>query len=108
MNNTRRKAIRKAISELEMIVPRINAVSNLLDAIKSDIESIKSNVEDIQSEEEDARDNIPESLQDSERYWISDEACDNLSDAVTELEDILDTLNVSFDEAIGHLEDAKV
>ena len=107
MNNTRRKAIRNELNQIDMIIPRINAVSSLLDAIKSDIETIKSNIEDIQYDEEEARDNIPERLQDSERYWTSDEACDNLSDAVTELEDILDSLDVSFDEAIEHLESAK-
>lgn len=107
MNNTRRKEIRNELSQIDMIITRISAVSSLLDAIKSDIEIVKADIECTQYDEEDARDNIPESLQDSERYWASNEACDNLSDAVTELENILDNLDVSFEEVIEHLESAK-
>lgn len=107
MNNTRRKAIRKSIQDINEIIPRINALADSLKSIVTDVEIIKADIECIQYDEEDARDNIPESLQDSERYWASDEACDNLSDAVTELEDILDNLDISFDEAIEYLNGAK-
>ena len=103
MNNTRRKAIRKSIQDINEIIP----LADSLKSIVTDVEIIKADIECIQYDEEDARDNIPENLQDSERYWASNEACDTLSDAVTELEDPLDNLDVSFDEAIEYLNGAK-
>ena len=71
MNNKRRKEIANVIRQLESVVSIILA------------------------EEEEAFDNMPESLQNSERGDISQEAQDNLSCAVDSLE-----------EAISYLEDA--
>lgn len=58
---------------------------------KPDIETARSILEDILSEEEDARDNIPESLQDSDRYQVCEESCDLLEQAIEELGDEEDT-----------------
>lgn len=58
---------------------------------KPDIETARSILEDILSEEEDARDNIPESLQDSDRYQVCEESCDLLEQAIDELGDEEDT-----------------
>lgn len=55
----------------------------------------KSIVERAQEEEQDALDNLPESLEDSERYSKMEDAADSLSDACDAL-----------DEAIGLIEDA--
>lgn len=63
--------------------------------IASVIRKIESVVSDILAEEEEAFDNMPESLQYSERGDMSQEAQDNLSCAVDSLE-----------EAISYLEDA--
>ena len=71
MNNKRRKEIAAVIRQIEGVVS------------------------DILAEEEEAFDNMPESLQYSERGDISQEAQDNLSCAVDSLE-----------EAISYLEDA--
>jgi len=71
MNNKRRKEIANTIRQIERVVS------------------------DILAEEEDAFDNMPESLQYSERGDMSQEAQDNLSCAVDSLE-----------EAISYLEDA--
>ena len=71
MNNKRRKEIAKVIRQIESVVS------------------------DILAEEEEAFDNMPESLQYSERGDMSQEAQDNLSCAVDSLE-----------EAISYLEDA--
>lgn len=71
MNNKRRKEIANAIRQIE------NVVSSIL------------------ADEEEAFDNMPESLQGSERGDMSQEAQDNLSGAVDALE-----------EAISCLEDA--
>lgn len=58
---------------------------------KPDIETARSILEDILNEEEDARDNIPESLQDSDRYQVCEESCDLLEQAIDELGDEEDT-----------------
>lgn len=43
---------------------------------------------DVVAEEEEAMDNMPESLQDSDRYAAMEEARDFLSDAVDAIEDL--------------------
>ena len=99
MNNTRRRAIKQVVAQFE------NANSILCDLVEA-LESIKSDVEDIQSEEEEARDNMPESLQDSERYEKADAACENLADAVDTLDEILDDLKIDFSDVVTSLEEA--
>lgn len=86
MNNSRRRRLRLAIEKLRKDKPEIETARNIL--------------EDILSEEEDARDNIPESLQDSDRYQVCEESCDLLEQAIdvlgdeedTDIEDVLNTL----------------
>ena len=71
MNKARRKNIQDVVGQLE---------------------DLKSALEDVLHEEEEYRDNIPENLQGSERYEKADEACDTLSGAVDDLEDIITSL----------------
>ena len=59
------------------------------------IRKSKNIVEYAQEEEQDALDNLPENLEDSERYSKMENAADSLSDACDAL-----------DEAIGLIEDA--
>ena len=58
MNRQRRKALQDIIDQLETLL----------------------------AEEEDYRDNFPENLQNSERYERTEVICENLSDAVDEME----------------------
>lgn len=51
----------------------------------------------VREEEEEARDNMPENLQESERYQAMDEACDIISEA----EDICDELADKLQEIDG-------
>jgi hypothetical protein len=67
----------------------------LIDVIKTGLEVLKDQLEEVRDQEEDYRDNIPENLQESERYYASDsnvdklaEAVDYLSDAIINLEEI--------------------
>ena len=60
-----------------------------LQSIIDQLEELKGSLEDLQAEEEEYRDNIPENMQDSERYEKADDACDNLSDAVDSLEEAI-------------------
>lgn len=56
------------------------------------MEIIKSNIEYILDEEQDAFDNMPESLQYSERGETSQEAIDSMENVLSSLEDILEEL----------------
>lgn len=72
MNNTRRKALAK---------------------IAEQIEELKGELEDLKCEEECAFDNMPESLQYSEKGERMQEIISNLDDAVSNLEDAIDYIN---------------
>lgn len=86
MNNERRKRIKLAIEKLQNL--------------QAQVESIKDEVEDLQGEESDAFDNLPESLQSSDK-GLSMEACiDNLSSAADELD------SFDFDAVVTALESA--
>ena len=76
MNNIRRKKIAK---------------------LQEQLEEIKSLLEEIAEEEEEAFNNIPESLEGTERYEMAEAANDNLASAID-----------SFDELLEYLEEAVV
>lgn len=78
MNEARRKVISKTLE-------KISEVQTLLDDIQSDIDSVFT-------DEEIARDNIPESLQDTERYEKCDTACNNLETAASSMGDVIQSL----------------
>lgn len=68
-------------------------IEKVVDALTESLGEIES----IQSEEEEYRDNIPENLQESERYERADEACENLEAAYNSLEEAIDYLNESME-----------
>ena len=72
MNNARRGAIRDVICELEKENPDWNM--------------IESELTDILDEETEAMENIPESLQDTDRYQICEESVDYLDSAISEID----------------------
>lgn len=72
MNKERRKQLLKA--------------NDLLQEAKSIISSVRS-------DEEMALDNIPENLQDSERYNTMSDNVDDLSDIFDDIEDIIDNIS---------------
>lgn len=65
-----------------------------IDAMISRLEEIRDEIDAIREEEQDAFDNMPESLQNSERGDMAQEAISNLE-------------NVDVDEIISYLESAK-
>ncbi len=77
MNDQRRSSIRKCIKILQPLTTR------------EECEDVKSTLEEILCDEDESRDNIPESLQDSDRYQISEEASDALEDAISSLEEAI-------------------
>ena len=66
MNNTRRKAV--------------DAIHTELLGITLKLEEIESAIDEVQGEEAEARDNMPESLQDTDRYTELDEIAGALED----------------------------
>ena len=68
-----------------------------LQAIIDQLEEPKCSLEDLQAEEEEYRDNIPENMQESERYEKADEACDNLSSAVDSLEEAISIIEAAIE-----------
>ena len=73
MNKDRRKRIQKIFSK---------------------IEDLKMEIDCISDEEQEAYDNLPESFQDSEKGEAISDNIDTLSDVSTDLETVLDNLNI--------------
>lgn len=57
------------------------------------LNTAKSIIESAQSEEEDYRDNMPENLQESARYKVAEDACENMDDANSSLDDVIEWLS---------------
>ena len=86
MNKIRRKAIFKIIQRLNKLMNKVFDIP--IDLLISEIEEIIDDIQDILDEEESVMDNIPENLQSGSMYEKSEEACWNLSDSISELEDL--------------------
>lgn len=61
-----------------------------INEIYEKIADLRNLLEEVKGEEEEYRDNMPENLQNSERYYVAEEACDNLDSAISSLEEALD------------------
>lgn len=86
MNKLRKRAIRDIVQRLNQLVKYMDIYD--IDQIVSILEDILDRIITIFDEEETYFYNIPENLQNGIRYEISEEACDNLENAISELEDI--------------------
>jgi len=84
MNKERRKNLGEAIS--------------LLCSAQESIERAKEIVEDVRDEEQESYDNLPESLQESERGEAMQENIDNLESVSGELDDIFDNVETQIEE----------
>ena len=100
MNNGRRKELNKLILKLECI------------ETKDDIQVCIDSLEGIQWDEQDYFDNIPENLQSSFRALDSEEAIENMDEALSNLNDALiaegEEVEDLIETAIVCLEDAKL
>ena len=54
--------------------------------IQSKLESLGQDLEALKDEEEEHRDNMPENLQESDRYQRADEVCDLLQEALESMD----------------------
>lgn len=92
MNNTRRKEVQRTLSKVYKAI-------QLLDEVRCEFEDIACN-------EGEAFDNIPENLQNSERYAQSETALESLNDAYDVVDEIFDNLmdlTTEVEEACGIL-----
>ena len=71
MNNKRRKQISEVLGTLDYL---------------------RETIEDIHAEEEEAFENMPESLEGSDRYDAMEEAVSNLEDAVDLVDELIEAL----------------
>ena len=69
-----------------------NVRRKTLNEIKEKIEELRCDLEAVMNEEEDYRDNMPENLQNSERYEKADEACSTMSETIDILDDVVASL----------------
>ncbi len=63
-----------------------------LEKLIAQLEDIQVELQDISTEERDAYDNLPDSLQDTERGQQMEENADNLDYADSDFENLLDSL----------------
>ncbi len=77
MNRERRKKLGEIIDQLEYLREDLDAVA---------------------SEEREAYDNLPESLQESDRGCAMEEAADELDDICSEMEELKDRIQSVYDE----------
>ena len=63
-----------------------------IEAIQRQLETLKDELDTLANEEQDSYDNLPEGLQMSERGEASQRAAEELSNAVSNLDDVLTAL----------------
>lgn len=63
-----------------------------LEEITAQLQEIHNSLEEISEEEQDALDNMPESIQNSERGEYAQAKIDTIGDAMTDLESSIDNL----------------
>lgn len=66
--------------------------ARLTDAVKH-LDAAAEIISNVADEEQDSMDNMPENLQGSERYEASEEAVDNLNDALDGISDVKESVN---------------
>ena len=94
MNNNRRKEISRIIEEIE------SAVSTA----KEKLEELQSSIESVRDEESGCYENLPEGIMYSERGEAMEQAVDNLDNAASSIEELIDAMDT--DDLIGYLNDA--
>lgn len=98
MNNTRRKAIVSAMADFEKLQAQWEELKGALGDIKESLETIRD-------EEQESYDNMPESLQQSERAYTSEAALEQLQTAIDWF-DAIDDIG-DFDDVISALDSAR-
>jgi len=66
-----------------------------LNELVSELEEIENRLESIKNDEEEYRDNLPENLQGSEKYDMSDSACFEMENAIAFLADAISSIEAA-------------
>lgn len=69
-----------------------------LEQVYEKLADIRDILDEVRDEEECAKDNLPESLEGSERYESMEEAVENLEDALSSIEDALDYIESAMEK----------
>jgi len=67
----------------------------IIQGMRDSIIDLQTKLEEVQSEEQDAYDNLPESLQDSEKGQVMYDALDNIESAISSLNEAMEYLDNS-------------
>jgi len=102
MNNPRRKSLGKVKAKFEGVCTEIEELSEKIEGLKEEIECLKD-------EEESAYDNLPESLQESEKGESMQTAMEYMENAMYSVDAIVDSLQSAtqdFEELYSAIDDA--
>lgn len=100
MNNDRRR-------EISDLIKRAEALKEQLEAVTTEASSLKDDIERVRDEEQEYFDNMPESLQGSDRGQAAEAAVSQLDEAMGTLDELAD-LSVDLDSAVTALDEAKI
>lgn len=96
MNNARRKAISTII----------HSITDLNEKFFASVDELCYEIEAVQDNEREALDNMPESMEGSERYSAMESAIESLQSAMDSLDEAATALNESVSEPVSSLEEA--
>ncbi len=101
MNNQRRKDIKAVITKLENFKAKFEVIADWIE----DLSDLRNEIAEIQQDESDSFENMPESLQQSERGQQSEECIGYLEDAYSELDTFVESLQAIHDETFDAVTD---
>jgi uncharacterized coiled-coil DUF342 family protein len=109
VNNQRRKDIDQTIKSVETLKTRFEELLEQLSSLKDEAQEAHDEVERIRDEEQEYLDNMPESLQSSDRYYTAEAAISQLDEAMEKLNEVtgLEVELPDFDEVVTNLDEAK-
>ncbi len=64
-----------------------------LTAITESLENLKGELEELRDEEQEYLDNMPESLQSSEKYYAAENATTTMDEGINNFCDVVDSIN---------------
>lgn len=67
---------------------RLNEAREIIEHAREEFERAKAILDEVKDDEDSKRDNMPESLQETERYQAMSTACDELESATSLAEDL--------------------
>ena len=104
MNNKRRKLLQKLVDSIDTLRSSVDEPSQG-NSLATELANLKMDFDFIRSDEQEAFDNLPESLQESERGTAAQEVIDKLDEPMALFDEIEDALS-TVSQTLGSLYDA--